>query len=128
MKIGRTNIRFTALAAIAALITIPAMASDTNVVGVEVSEQAGAFRFSVTLRHKDEGWDHYANVWEIIGPDGRVIDRRVLAHPHDTEQPFTRSLGHVEIAPGIKQVTIRGGDNVSGIGGKTMLVKIPGRN
>ncbi len=106
------------------------MASDSDVVGVKVAESdesGGSFRFDVTLRHNDSGWEHYANVWEVVSPDGEVLATRVLAHPHVDEQPFTRSLSAVVIPTGISEVTIRAGDNVDGIGGKKMLVKLPGR-
>jgi len=64
-------------------------------------------------------------VWEIVGPDGTVLGTRVLVHPHVDEQPFTRSLGGVEIPAGIMQVTLRDGGNISGIGGKTMQIMLP---
>lgn len=101
-----------------------ANASDTDVVEVKVTQNDGKYRFDVTLRHADTGWDHYANVWEIVGPDGAVLGTRVLAHPHVDEQPFTRSLGGVVIAGEITEVTIRAGDNVNGLGGKVMTVKL----
>ena len=107
---------------------IPVVASDTNVVSVDVTQAGGQFNFSVTLRHNDSGWEHYANVWEIISPDGTVLGTRVLAHPHVNEQPFTRSLNRVDIASGVTQVIVRAGDNIGGIGGKTMKVLLPGRN
>jgi len=102
-----------------------AFASDTDVVDVKVIKSGEKFKFDVALVHADTGWDHYANVWEIVGPDGTVLGTRVLVHPHVDEQPFTRSLGGVEIPAHIKEVTIRGGDNIDGIGGKTMQVMLP---
>jgi len=68
-------------------------AGEANVVAVKV-EKTGSniFRFDVTVSHSDEGWDHYADKWEIAGPDGTVIGTRTLYHPHVDEQPFTRSL------------------------------------
>ena len=56
----------------------------------EVSD--GVWRFDVTVRHNDEGWDHYADAWQVIDPgSGDILGERILAHPHDNEQPFTRS-------------------------------------
>ena len=106
----------------------PVIASDTDVLNVKVEQESTKFRFDVTLRHDDKGWDNYANVWEVVGPDGTVLATRILMHPHVNEQPFTRSLGGIEIPATISQVTVRAGDNVDGIGGKTMVVKLPGRN
>lgn len=53
---------------------------------------AGGWRFDVTLSHPDTGWDHYADGWAVVDSDGRDLGLRELAHPHETEQPFTRSL------------------------------------
>ena len=104
-----------------------AIAGEADVVGVEVSGSGGTYAFSVTLRHADEGWDHYANVWEVLGKDGTVYGTRVLHHPHVDEQPFTRSLSGVKIPAGIAEVVIRGGDSVHGTGGVEMTVALPDR-
>ena len=55
-------------------------------------QSGNAWLVSVTLRHADTGWDHYADGWEVVAEDGTPLGRRVLAHPHVDEQPFTRSL------------------------------------
>lgn len=98
-----------------ALMSVNAMAGDVEIVGVEATRSGDAWRFSVTLKHADEGWDHYANLWQVIAPDGSVLGERVLAHPHVNEQPFTRSLGGIVIPDGIDTVTIRARDSVHGI-------------
>ncbi|MFP4539021.1 MAG: hypothetical protein ACLFPA_12055, partial [Dichotomicrobium sp.] len=101
---------------IAALVfAIPAQAGEADVVDVELTKQGeDQFRFNVTVRHADEGWDHYADRWEVVGPDGAVLGTRELAHPHVDEQPFTRSLSSVEIPAGVSEVTIRARDSVHG--------------
>ena len=103
----------------------PVLASDADVLAVEISKSGSNYRFDVTVRHDDAGWDHYANSWEVVGPDGTVYAKRILAHPHVDEQPFTRSLGKIVIPEGVKDVTVRAGDNIDGIGGKTMQIKLP---
>jgi hypothetical protein len=80
--------------------------------------------FSVTVRHDDEGWDHFANSWEILDPDGNVIAIRELAHPHVNEQPFTRSLGNVKIPGKLTELVIRAHDSVHGYGGRELVVKL----
>ena len=108
--------------------TSAGVAGEADVVKVAVTESApGSFRFDVSVRHGDEGWDHYANAWQVLGPDGSVLGERVLLHPHETEQPFTRSLSGVKIADGIKTVIIRAKDSVHDFGGKEMSVDLPGR-
>jgi len=59
-----------------------------------------------------------------VAPDGTVLGSRVLAHPHDNEQPFTRSLT-LSIPANIKTVTIRANDSVHELGGKEMQVTVP---
>jgi len=80
--------------------------------------------FAVTVRHADDGWSHYADRWEVVAPDGRVLATRVLRHPHLDEQPFTRSLEGVAILPAISQVTVRAHDVVHGFGGAEVTVRI----
>lgn len=81
-------------------------------------------RFEVTVRHADDGWDHYANRWEIVDADGEILAVRELAHPHVNEQPFTRSLDGVKILDGIDEVKVRAHDSVHGYGGAEVEVRI----
>ncbi|MEM7214194.1 MAG: hypothetical protein AAF423_01530 [Pseudomonadota bacterium] len=108
------------------LPVIQPFAGEADVVDVSVSGSGTEFRFSVTVRHADTGWDHYADGWEVVGEDGTVYGKRILHHPHVEEQPFTRS-GSASVPLGIKQVIVRAHDSVDGYGGKEMLVDLPGR-
>jgi len=97
------------------------------VIDVRVSADGErTFRFDVTVRHTDEGWDHYADRWQVVAPGGEVLATRILHHPHVNEQPFTRSLSGVEIPHGISRVTVRAGDSVHGVSGKEVQVDLPG--
>lgn len=102
-----------------------AWAGEADVLDVKVSKSGGGYAFSVTVAHADAGWDHYADAWEIVDLDGRVLATRVLLHPHDDEQPFTRSLSGVVIPNEIKTVFVRAHDAVHGYGGKTVEVPLP---
>lgn len=106
-------------------VSAPAMAGEADVVDVKVVKQGSTYRFDVTLRHADTGWEHYADRWDVVAPDGTVLGKRVLYHPHVNEQPFTRSLTGVKIPPGITKVTIRAHDKVHGLGGQTITVELP---
>ncbi len=104
----------------------PLIAGEVDVTNVTVQQESpNKYQFNVTLRHDDTGWNHYADRWEILGPQGTVLATRVLLHPHVDKQPFTRSLSDVSIAPGIREVTIRGHDLVHGYGGKELTITIP---
>jgi len=103
-----------------------ARAGEADVVGVEVTKQGPeTYAFSVTLRHADEGWEHYADAWDVVAPDGTVLGKRTLYHPHVDEQPFTRSLSGVRIPAGIETVTIRAHDSVHAYGGRERRVTLP---
>ncbi len=104
------------------IIAGAALAGEADVVGVRMTERGGTYQFSVTVRHADAGWDHYADKWDVVAPDGTVIDTRVLAHPHDNEQPFTRSLGGVRIPADMPKVRVRAHDKVHGYGGAEMEI------
>lgn len=101
------------------------LAGGADVVGVEaVRDNAGKWRFNVSVAHADEGWDHYADKWDVVAPDGTVLGTRVLHHPHENEQPFTRSLSGVVIPETIDEVTVRAHDSQHGYEGKPMRVKL----
>lgn len=102
-----------------------AQAGEADVVAAKAEKRSdGSFSFSVTVKHADTGWDHYANKFEIVTPNGTVLGTRVLTHPHVEEQPFTRSLGSVQIPDGLTEVIIRAGDSVHDLGGKELRVKL----
>lgn len=112
--------------ALAMVVPMAALAGEADVVGVEVAKEGdGRFRFDVSVRHADEGWDHYADRWEVLGPDGAVLGVRELAHPHVNEQPFARSLSGVEIPADVAEVSVRARDSVHGYGGEEMTVAVP---
>ena len=104
----------------------PSIAGEVDVTDVRV-ECDPECTFHVTLEHADEGWKHYANRWDVVTLEGKVIGTRELAHPHVQEQPFTRSLGNVAIPPGVTEAIIRANDLVHKQGGKEMRVKLPSR-
>ncbi len=115
-------------ALLAALLTSTGFANDATIVDVTITA-AGAdnqFRVSVTIEHADEGWDHYADRWDVLDESGTVIGSRTLHHPHVNEQPFTRSLT-LTIPPGVAAVTIVASDSVHGDNSETRTIAVPGR-
>ncbi len=113
------------LACLLALAWGAAAAGEADVTGVVAKkERRGAtYSFSVSVRHADDGWKHYADKWEVVAPDGTVLGTLVLAHPH-RKQPFTRTLAGVKIPAGLDHVIVRAHDKLHGLGGKEMRVEI----
>ena len=88
-----------------------------QVTKVSVTGNADAYTFDVTVESPDTGCDQYADWWEVIDLEGNLIYRRVLAHSHVTEQPFTRSGSNIKLGADT-QVYVRAHMNTSGYGTK----------
>ena len=106
------------------LLSSASLANEVRIVDVKV-ECPGSCTFAVTLEHNDQGWHHYANQWDVMTLDDQLLGSRVLYHPHESEQPFTRSLSGVMIPEGVRQVKIRARDSEHGYSKQEVLVDIP---
>lgn len=91
----------------------PVLAEPPEVVDAGFEKTGESWRVSVTLKHPDTGWDHYADGWEVLDAAGNRLGFRALAHPHVEEQPFTRSLNGVMLPEG-EAVFIRARCSVDG--------------
>ncbi|PKP73159.1 MAG: hypothetical protein CVT84_14970 [Alphaproteobacteria bacterium HGW-Alphaproteobacteria-6] len=105
---------------------LPARAEVPEVVAAEATPQAAGWRVDVTIRHPDTGWDHYADGWEVLAPDGSRLGYRELVHPHEDEQPFTRSLSGIAVPAGTDHLLIRPHCLVDGWSGATFRIDLPG--
>ena len=96
-----------------------------------VQSDDGTWTFHVTVEHPDTGWEDYADGWDVVTPDGQVLKpdpesafTRTLLHPHENEQPFTRSQRSIEIPESVTQVRLRAHDIVDGFGGQDVVVDL----
>ena len=97
-----------------ALSATPALADPPVINAVTASRSGDTWSFDVTLSHGDTGWDHYADAWRVLDPQGNELGVRNLAHPHVEEQPFTRSLSNVRVPADVTEVDIQARDNLTG--------------
>ena len=112
-----------------ALAALPtgARAVSPSIVEATAEVQAnGLYAFSVTVFHEDDGWTHYADSWDVLTLNGQVLGTRTLFHPHDGENPFTRSLSNVQVPIGTKQVMFRAHCSKDGYG-DTFALELPPR-
>jgi hypothetical protein len=103
---------------------VPAVAEGcADVVAATAERRAdGTWTFDVTVSSADTGWEKYADAWEVRSTAGEVLGTRELTHPHETEQPFTRSLSGVAIAEGTAEVVIAARDSVLGFCGEELAL------
>ncbi len=95
-------IKFTSLLVLLSqlvIFSLPLQAGEVEIIKVDLrsNNSAKSWTFHVTLKHNDTGWNHYADAWQVVDSDGKVLGKRILHHPHEHEQPFTRSLSGVTL-------------------------------
>ena len=113
-------------ALILACVPVALWADPAVITDIEVRQTGETWRFDVTVAHADTGWEDYADGWEVRLPDGTVLGRRTLFHPHVEEQPFTRSLTGVAIPEGTAEVELFVSENVGGWSDVAYPVTLPG--
>ena len=105
---------------------------NADVVSVRaVQSSDGNWIFHVSVQHPDTGWEDYADGWDVLTPDGQVLKpdpdspfTRLLLHPHENEQPFTRSQAGIIVPSGVNRVLVRAHDLVAGYGGREVWVDL----
>ena len=128
MKGSEFKVRAAAVLGVLVWSVGSAQADQPRVIAADASPNGdGSYTVSATIRHGDTGWDHYADNFEVLTPDGTLLERRVLYHPHVDEQPFTRSVGGVKVPSGITKVIVRAHDKMHGYGEVTVTVTLPDR-
>jgi hypothetical protein len=122
----RQSLREWVCGLVLAILAAPAMAGEAEIVEATMQRASdGTYAVSVTVRHADEGWQHYADRWDVLEPDGTLLGSRILAHPHVDEQPFTRSLTGVAIPDHVAEIVVRVHDSVHGLGSGELRLEVP---
>ncbi len=71
--------------------------NEAKVLSVKAQGKAQNYTFNVGISSPDTGCEQYANWWEVLNEEGKLLYRRILAHSHVKEQPFERSGGPVTV-------------------------------
>jgi hypothetical protein len=99
-----------------------------DIVSVEVrAAGTNTFDFDVTVSSPYDTPARYADGFRVVAAAGHVLAERKLLHDHQGEQPFTRDLHAVRIAPHVRTVVVQGRDQKFGYGGRSVRVELPGR-
>jgi hypothetical protein len=91
---------------------------------VATQKSGGNWCFDTSVRHNDQGWEHYSDGWEVIDLHGNQLGYRHLGHPHDNEQPFIRGQCEIKIPSEISKVIVQAKCNKHGFGGKPIVVDL----
>lgn len=89
--------------------------NEVKVISVKAQGKPQNYTFNVSISSPDTGCDQYANWWEVLNEEGKLLYRRILAHSHVNEQPFERSGGPVAVND-TQVLIIRAHMNNSGYG------------
>lgn len=99
---------------LACVFVSPVLANEVEIVKTRFEKYGNTWTVDTTLLHQDSGWDHYADKWRVVDPRGNVLGERVLLHPHENEQPFTRSESGIKIPETTTIVYVEAHDKVHG--------------
>ena len=107
-------------ALLALLLPLAARGADrADVVRVDARPRPNGVELAVTVKSPDVDCAHYADWWEVVSEDGKLLHRRVLMHSHPDEQPFTRPDGPIALAAD-RTVVVRAHFHPTGYGGAAM--------
>ncbi len=91
-----------------------ALAGEVAIMKVRFEQRGDSWNVNTTLRHADTGWSHYADAWRVVNEKGKVLGTRTLYHPHEKEQPVTRSLSELHIPADTHIVFVEAHDRLHG--------------
>jgi len=111
--IRRVNQNLSAILVVSIISVGQVIAGEVEVVKTRFEARTGGWHVNTTLRHGDTGWSHYADAWRVVTETGEDLGTRTLFHPHEQEQPFTRSHT-VQIPKGTNVVYVEAHDKVHG--------------
>lgn len=93
--------------ALAALSALPLSAEAPRLLDATAVSDGATWTVSLTLVHADSGWDHYASGVKVLAPDGTLLVKHDIAHPHEPGVPFTEVVSGIAVAKGTDHILVR---------------------
>ena len=75
------------------------IAQEVRITSVDIQGKYGqdVYNVRIGIASPDTGCEQYANWWEIVTLEGKLVYRRILSHSHVNEQPFIRGASKVQL-------------------------------
>lgn len=106
--------------------TTPAAAQRfPDVVDATLEATGETWTLSAAISSPYDSAERYADAFRAVTHDGTVLGVRELTHPHQDEQPFTRSLTGLEIPADVDTIVVEARDLANGWGGATVTLDVP---
>ena len=116
--IRKTRCARVAAAFAAAATAAPVAADPPSIEDVRLEKSGMLWSMHVRIRHRDDGWGHRADEWEIRDPKGNLVFHRKLKHPAADLDPasgtFVRSATGLVFPDGADSVRVRVRDSLGG--------------
>jgi hypothetical protein len=112
-------------AALVLLFAAPAFADAPDIAGATATETGGRWTVTVTIAHRDTGWDHFASGFAVLLPDGTQLGYLELSHPHTGHDTFSASLTGLRISGEVPFVLIRTRCSLVGWAAEAVQVDLP---
>lgn len=104
----------------------PVFAGGADVVDGKITRDSnGRYTVVATIKHNDEGLEHFANHLQVLTPEGKVIGAMYFVEPKVHEQPFVTIVQSVKVPTGVRELRLRAHDKVHGYTGKEFTLKVP---
>lgn len=116
--------RFYGFILVSFLVSLNVSANEVLIKNVVLEARGNSWTFHTTLLHEDTGWEHYADAWRVVDSEGHVLATRTLFHPHENEQPFTRSLSNIILPKSTSVIFVEAHDKVHGWSKKRARIEI----
>lgn len=113
------------IALLTLLWSFPAGADAPVIAAADAQLDGGRWTVTVTLKHRDSGWDHFATGLAVLAPDGSRIGSLDLTRPNVGKSRFTARITGLKVPPGTEFVLIRSRCSLVGWAAEPVRVDLP---
>ncbi len=110
---------------LSAVFLIPLLAQKADVIEAKVKKSfGGKYVAYVKIDHKDEGYEHFADRWEIFDQNGKRLTIRIIFSPTTEKETIESYLYGFAVPEGTKKLIFKAHCNKDGWGGKEYVLNL----